>query len=83
MTKAHLEQRLKDLQGNLKLMIELRDDIVSETNLIGLLNARIRNRESQIAFLQDRINTFDLTLVRVDNIFHEPIQFDVREEGGK
>lgn len=66
MTKAHLEQRLKDLQDNLKLMQSLRDDLMSESDLLKLLNDRIEDRSLQILICQN-------------NILHEPIQFDVKE----
>jgi hypothetical protein len=83
MTKAHLEQRLKDLQGNLQLMKSLYIDSETPYALRADLYGQMINRVNEINEVKKQIEDFQLTLVRIDNIFHEPIQFDVREEGGK
>ena len=82
MTQAHLEQRLKDLQGNLQLMKSLYIDSETPYALRADLYGQMINRVNEINEVKKQIEGFQLTLVRVDNIFHEPIQFDIKEIEG-
>ena len=82
MTKAHLEQKLKDLQGNLQLMKSLYIDPETPYALRADLYGQMINRVNEINEAKKQIEGFQLTLVRVANIFNEPIQFDIKEIEG-
>ena len=53
--KEHLERTLKQLEDNLQLMIELREDSLKDQKLKLELSARINERMHEIHILQTRI----------------------------
>jgi len=81
MTQAHLEQRLQDLRGNLKLMQELYIDSETPYALLAELFGHMINRVNEIGEVKKQLAP-GLKLERIDNIFHEPIQFDIKEIEG-
>ena len=81
MTQAHLEQRLQDLRGNLKLMQELYIDSETPYALLAELFGHMINRVNEIGEVKKQLAQ-GLKLERIDNIFHEPIQFDIKEIEG-
>ena len=57
MTQAHLEQRLKDLQGNLSIMQELSNELFAKNDInnFNLICDKIELQESNIALVKGRI----------------------------
>lgn len=54
--KNHLNRRLESLQGNLQMMIELRDDKETDNELKNQLSIRIDFRTGQIRETEYRIS---------------------------
>ena len=81
--KTHLEKKLKHAIDVLVMMQDLVNelDLVHDINLIMQLQNRIALQSLFIGSIKKQIDT-DLMLVRIDDIFHEPIQFDVKEVEG-
>lgn len=78
--KAHLQEKLKHATDVLVMMQDLIHelDLIHDIKLILLLQNKIALQALFIGSIKKQIAT-ELKLVRVDTIFHEPIQFDVTE----
>lgn len=78
--KAHLQEKLKHATDVLVMMQDLIHelDLIHDIKLILLLQNKIALQALFIGSIKKQIAT-ELKLVRVDAIFHEPIQFDVTE----
>ena len=81
--KAHLEQKLKHATDVLVMMQDLVHelDLIHDIKLIMMLQNKIALQSLFIGSIKKQIAT-ELKLERVDNIFHEPIQFDIKEIEG-
>ena len=57
MTKAHLEQRLKDLQGNLSIMQELSNELFAKNDInnFNLICDKIELQESNIIEVEEQL----------------------------
>ena len=81
--KTHLEEKLKHATDVLVMMQDLVHelDLIHDINLIIMLQNKIALQALFVGSIKQQIAT-ELKLVRVDNIFYEPIQFDVKNIEG-
>ena len=82
MTKAHLEQRLKDLQGNRSLMRKLYYDDLTHSTLKKVLMERIivRNREVKTVIKELAALLTPVLVPLSDNVFFEHHATDFKQE---